>query len=105
MWPEMPVLFITSRDQGEGGVVIPGVGRGVSRQNLSGLLFPYAYFGAKIGPLAIKLREINSSLGDPLPLRSMEIENVKRRYLRYLKRARYVEIAYSKVSVGTFKQS
>ena len=59
MWPEMPVLFfITSRDpegRGEGG----------------GL--PCASFGAKIGPIAITLRDKNSLLGDPLPLRSMEI--------------------------------
>jgi len=40
-------------------------------------------------PLATKMREINLFLGDPfLPLRSTEIENFKRRYLRCLKRAR-----------------
>jgi len=49
-------------------------------------LFPCASFGTKIGPLATKIREINSFLGDPLPLRSMETENFKRRYLHYLKR-------------------
>ena len=75
MWSEMPVLFIRSRYP-EGG----------PRKFESGPFSPCAHFGAKVGPLAIKLREINSLLGDPLPLRSMEIENFKRRYLRYLKR-------------------
>jgi len=61
-------------------------GKGGHRKFENGPFFPCAYSVAKIGPLAIKLREINSFLGDPLPLRPMEIENFKRRYLRYLKR-------------------
>jgi len=76
MWPEMPVLFIRSRDRGKRG----------PRKFGKLPLFPCASFGAKNGPLATKLREINSILGTPLPLRSTEIENFKRRYLRYLKR-------------------
>ena len=45
-------------------------------------------------------------LGDPLPLRSTETENFKRRYLRYLRdSAKWVEIDHSDVSVGTFKWS
>jgi len=75
-WPEMPVLFITSREPGWG----------LPPKFESGPFFPCASSGVEVGPLAIKLKEKNSVLGDPLPLRSMEIENFKRRYLRYLKR-------------------
>jgi len=84
IWPKMPVLFIRSRDQGGGGGGEEG--RRDSRKFEKLPFFPCASFGTKIGPLATKVREINSILGDPLPLRSMEIENFKRRYLRYLRR-------------------
>jgi len=85
-WDAGPIYKI-SRLGGEGGGSAGGEGyRGGPRKFEYDPFFPCAHFGAKIGPLAITLREINSSLGDPLPLRSMEIENFKRRYLRYLKR-------------------
>ena len=69
--------------------------------------FSLALLLVPFGPLALKLRKKISVLGDPLSLRSMEIENFKRRCLRPLfeEIAKYVEIAYFKVSVGTFKQS
>jgi len=78
MWPEMPVLFITSRD--------PGGGEGGSPAKMKAGAFSLALLLVPFGPLALKLRKKISVLGDPLSLRSMEIENFKRRYLRYLKR-------------------
>jgi len=88
IWPEMPILFIRSRESPLGRGLPRGRGSlpGGPRKLWKLPFFPCASFGTKIGPLATKIREINSILGAPLPLRSMEIENFRRRYLRYLKR-------------------
>jgi len=67
-WPEMSVLFIRSRDPGgEWG----GVGGWGPRKLEKLPFFPCASFGAKIGAIAKTLREINSFIGAPSPLRSM----------------------------------
>ena len=74
MWLEMPVLFITSRDPGEG------------RKFEKLPPFPLRFFWCQSWPPSYKIKGDKFILSAPLPLRSMEIENFKRRYLRYLKR-------------------
>ena len=91
-WPKRSILFIRARGESRDLYILDlggppwGEAGGGAPKIVKTPLFPLRIFWCQNWPPSYKIEGDKLILGAPLPLRSMETENFKRRYIRYLKR-------------------